>query len=381
MCGLYRNAPGLLVQPDNTFAQPFEQVNDSFRQFLDDLCGDAPLPPLEPGTPGGKCPVAYNVAHRLTFELFGGGTQFRTGTITVTGPIGAIARRQRPDDSTQWQWGFYFAGGSNFFPMGAFPKNSFEARSTSATITSITPVVPGTDNCGPRPPQFQPTAPTGNPYNPPVEYKDRGTTVNVNVSIPPIIIPPGLVQVNPKVEVKIGPNKVVFDLSGGKLSFEPNITIPITIGGGPNGENPNPPISLPDNDPDLSARFNRIDALLAQIAECACDDPDVSALVPTPGTEAVSQCVSVPITRNRFCAIAITQIPANPKTEPGGAAPDVLFAGWAWFKAGDYLFERSPIDAQGKLFKNPGGAEAFCYTLRNGFRGVPVTLDEAIPPG
>jgi hypothetical protein len=214
-----------------------------------------------------------------------------------------------------------------------------------------------------------------------VEYKDRGTTVNVNVSIPPIIIPPGLVQVNPKVEVKIGPNKVVFDLSGGKLSFEPNITIPITVGGGPNGENPNPPISLPDNDPDLSARFNRIDALLAQIAECACDDPDVGALVPTPGTEAVSQCVSVPITRNRFCAIAITQIPANPKTEPGGAAPDVLFAGWAWFKAGDYLFERSPIDAQGKLFRNPGGAEAFCYTLRNGFRGVPVTLDEAIPPG
>jgi hypothetical protein len=204
--------------------------------------------------------------------------------------------------------------------------------------------------------------------------------VTVNVNIPPIIIPPGAIQVKPQITVKIGPNRITFDLSGGKLSFEPDISIPITIGRGPNGENPNSPIPLePGLDGELIAdRFDRIEDLLQDLEDCACDDSDLGALVATPGNNANSQCVSISVGRNKFCAIAITQRPTNEKSQAGLNAPDVLYAGWAWFKTGDYLFERTPVDCEGKIFKNPGNASAFCYTLYAGYLGTPIILDKPI---
>jgi len=188
--------------------------------------------------------------------------------------------------------------------------------------------------------------------------------------------------VAPKFEVKIGPNRVVFDASGGTLKIEPSLNVPITIGGGGSSPNPNTPVTVgPDIDGEVLAdRFDRIEDLLGELEDCACNNKPLGDYVVTAGTPAASQCVSVPTGRNRFCAIAIGQVPENRKSQAGGNAPDVLYAGWAWFKTGDYLFERQPIDCSGKIFANPGGAEAFCYTMNTGYVATPLIVDVPIAP-
>jgi hypothetical protein len=180
--------------------------------------------------------------------------------------------------------------------------------------------------------------------------------------------------------VKIGPNKVNFDLSGGELKLEVNPNLEVNIGNGKGNPNTNPPISpAPGLDGELIAdRFDRIEDLLEDLENCACNDADLSTLVATSGNNANSQCVSISVGRNKFCALAITQRPVNEKSQAGLNAPDVLYAGWAWFKTGDYLFERAPVDCEGKIFKNPGNASAFCYTLYAGYLGTPIILDKPI---
>lgn len=376
VCGLYRAKPWALfgVPGPDTDMSPQSQ---SFRQFMDGLCDDGPLPPMLPPTLGGKCAIPYDVTFRFSGDPDQGSPFVTTDTRRVTGPIGSVQLRTNPTNSSLWQ--FYFTAGvsNSIIVIGSFQKAESNAGGFSAGITGIVAVNPALDVCGGTDPGF-PVQPVGpGDYSPPVQYRDRGTNVTVNVNIPPIVIPPGAVSVAPKFDVKIGPNRVTFDLSGGTLKIEPSLEIPITIGGGSSGENPNAPVTVgPGLDGELLAdRFDRIEDLLEELEECACSDDPPGTLTVTVGTAAASQCVSVPTARNRFCAIAISQTPTNRKSQSGGSAPDVLYAGWAWFKTGDYMFERSPIDSAGKIFANPGGAEAFCYTMNAGFIGTPLILD------
>lgn len=381
LCGLYRAKPWALFGvpgPDSDMSPQ----SQAFRQFADNLCNDAPLPPMLPPTLGGKCQILYDVTFRYSGDPDQAPPFNITDTRRVTGPIGGVQLRTNPANPSFWQ--FYFTAGvsNSIINIGQFQKAESNAGGFSAGITSIVAVNPALDVCGGTDPGF-PVQPVGpGDYSPPVQYRDRGTNVNVNVNIPPIIIPPGAVSIAPKFEVKIGPNRIVFDVSGGTLKIEPSLNVPINIGGGSPGANPNPPITAtPEIDGELLAdRFDRIEDLLDELEDCACNNKPLGAYVVTAGTEAASQCVSVPAGRNRFCAIAIGQVPANRKSQAGGSAPDVLYAGWAWFKTGDYLFERQPIDCAGKIFANPGGAEAFCYTMNTGYRATPLVIDLPIAP-
>lgn len=381
LCSLYRSAPGLLVRQDELLP-PLEGVKDAYRQFLDDLCNDQPLPEASPRTPGGLCAIPYDVAIRFQGDPDSAPPFVTNDVRRVIGPIGAIALRTNPDNQNLWQYYFNAGNPPSIIDVGNFQKAESNVSSFKAFIVSVTPLNPALDNCGSRSPSFPPQPGGGGDYNVPTRYRDRGVDVDVTVNIPPIVIPPGAVSIAPRLEVKIGPNKIIFDGSGARLEISPGISIPITIGGGGTSPNPNSPVTVtPEIDGELLAdRFDRIEDILDDIQKCACDDAGLAPLVTTIGTKATSQCVSVPVGRNRFCAIAIDDQPPNRKIQSGGSAPDVIYAGWAWFKAGDYLFERSPIDSEGKLFKNPGGAEAFCYTLYSGFDGTPIILDEPIPP-
>jgi hypothetical protein len=380
VCNTYRAAPGLLTQPDGAFSQPFEAISDAYRGFLDDLCGDQALPPIGPRFGGGRCAIPYVVSYETKVPISPSGQQTGSGTVTLTGPIGGMQLRQVPGSPNQMEFVISHQGGQFFFGVLSFDKTQPRAGEHTASVTGITAVNPALDTCGGLSPRFpeRVTGPTD--YNPPVQYRDRGTQIDVNVNIPPIIIPPGAVQIRPNIEVKIGPNKVNFDLSGGELKLEVNPNLEVNIGNGKGNPNTNPPISpAPGLDGELIAdRFDRIEDLLEDLENCACNDADLSTLVATSGNNANSQCVSISVGRNKFCAIAITQRPANEKSQAGLNAPDVLYAGWAWFKTGDYLFERAPVDCEGKIFKNPGNASAFCYTLYAGYLGTPIILDKPI---
>lgn len=382
VCNVYRSAPGLISRADDSLVQPFEAVSDAYRQFLDNLCGDGQLPELPPRLSGGQCAIPYTVR----WETRGPGPN---GTIVTNqqqdilqGPIKGMRLRPLPGGAPFAEYVITHGINNTERVVLNFSTNAPRYEVHRATIIQITALNPALDICGDTPNPFPSVPSTPDSYNPPTRYRDRGVDVDVTVNIPPIIIPPGAVSIAPKLEVKIGPNKIVFDGSGARLELSPELSIPVTIGGGTTTANPNPPVSAgPEIDGELLAdRFDRIEEILEDIQKCACDDAGLAPLVTTIGGKAPSQCVSVPVGRNKFCAIALSDLPDNRKTQSGGSAPDVIYAGWAWFKAGDYLFERSPIDSQGKLFKNPGGAEAFCYTLYSGFNGTPIILDEPIPP-
>ena len=381
VCDVYRSAPGLISRADDSLIQPFEGVSDAYRQFLDNLCGDGPLPDRPPRLSGGQCAIPYTVA----WETKGPGP---AGTIITNnqqdilqGPIRGMQFVPSVGGSQFAEYAIVHGTNSTRRVVLNFSTNAPRYEVHRATITSITALNPALDVCGDTPNPFPSLPSTPDSYNPPTTYRDRGVDVDVTVNIPPIVIPPGAISVTPKLEVKIGPNKVVFDGSGARLELSPELNIPVTIGGGTTTPNPNAPVTNgPDIDGELLAdRFDRIEDILEDIQKCACDDAGLGPLVTTIGNKAPSQCVSISVGRNRFCAIALSDQPTNRKIQSGGSAPDVIYAGWAWFKAGDYLFERSPIDSQGKLFKNPGGAEAFCYTLYSGFNGTPIILDEPIP--
>ena len=69
----------------------------------------------------------------------------------------------------------------------------------------------------------------------------------------------------------------------------------------------------------------------------------------------------------RFVTLDISAKPSNPKYESGGAAPDVFYAGWAWYNAAGENYERMPIDAIAKAFAIQPRATGFSFTCRQGY--------------
>lgn len=380
VCGLYRSAPGALTAPGAASPGLGGDVGEAYRQMLDTLCGDGSLPERPPRLSGGQCAIPYTVE----WETRGPGP---LGTVTTNtqqdilqGPIRGMQFVPSVSGSQFAEYAIIHGTSNSRRVVLSFSTNAPRYEVHRATITKITALNPALDVCGDTLNPFPSLPTTPDTYSPPTTYRDRGTNVDVNINIPPIIIPPGAVSIAPKLEVRIGPNRIIFDGSGARLELSPELNIPITIGGGTTSPNPNDPVTVePDLDPELLAdRFDRIEDLLKELEDCACDDKDLAGLTATPGVNARSQCISVPISRNRYVALAVTQIPPNAKSQSGDSAPDVYFAGWAWFKSGDYMSERLPIDAEGKLFKNPGGFETFCYTMQNGYLSTPIILD--LPP-
>jgi len=379
LCGLYRSKPWTIFGVPGPGEDTSPQ-SDSYRQVLDNLCDDQPLPDWSPPTPGGKCAIPYDVTFVFTGDPDSSPPFTTTDTRRVTGPIGSIQMRTNPANPASWQYYFTAGVSGSIINVGQFLKAESNASSFKAYINSVVAVNPALDICGSRLPSFPPGVGGGQDYNPPVTYRDRGVSIPVNVNIPPIIIPPGAVQVKPSFEVKIGPNKIVFDLSGGKLSIEPSLNVPITIGGGGTTPNPNTPVAPEIDGEAIADRFDRVEELIDRLKKCVCDPYppfDNEQLF----SNVQSGCYTLlPKDRNKFCAINITQSPTNPKSQPGGSAPDVLYCGWAWFHTGaGQASERFPVDAFGKIYPNEGRYGVFCFTLYEGYRadvyGLHVPLD------
>lgn len=375
VCSLYAAAPWALTQ--TVFGTDPLGVGSATSAFLDNMCGDKPLPAIPPAPLGGLCAIGYNVT---TAYSLGGG--YVTGvSYAVLGPVGGIT--YRTTRFGQYEVGFMAGQGAamQFFSIAGLSANAGDAEKgrLGGQITSITPIV-GADNCGLQYPSYPRTPLPPGGYNPIVPYNDRGVQRDLPVKIPPVNIPVG-VLVKPTLVVNVGGIRVVFDFRGASiLPLNVNINVPLQIGGGNDiNPNPNPPDPAPTdgiNPIALADRFDRIEDLLKELKDCAC--PMVGALQVNQIASNAESLRFTPLaaTTNRYCAIALTSIPVNAKKQFGNNAPDVVYAGWAWFSsATGYTSERMPIDAQGKIFENKGHFTVFNFTLYKGFRADAFELN------
>jgi len=368
VCSLYRSSP-LALSTGRGFPDP-TGFGSALSSMYDHMCSDKPLPPPPAKkNPNGQCP---GTIYKVKYQYSGYGFSPQTGEFNAAGPIGNVEYRTSNDGN--YGPGFEYGTGNprTFFFITSVGQNStsFEKGALKGEITKIE-VINGPDNCGGAYPYYPelPLPPGG--YNPTVPYNDRGSNRDVDVKIVPYVIPVGVqVAVQPHITVKVGAVNIIFDLSGATLAPVLNVG-PFNFAGGSDTQpNPNPPETpSPGIDPiALADRFDAIDQALKALKECAC--PDTSTLqVNQIAAGAQSYSYSpLSIDRNRYCAIALTQVPVNAKKQYGGFAPDVIYAGWAWFSGpGGYLSERMPVDSIGKVFKNDGHYNTFHFTLNKGF--------------
>lgn len=362
------------------------------------MCGPGPSENpkrLPPGGPiGGQCDmVKYRVTVQVD-EYYGNDEITRPVNPSVAEVWGPIDRVY-PDgfgDYIDGETGARYPGFSSVkvvcrgfsTPNPGAPPQTVTLLATSSPSfvnfknVSVVAADGFTDVCPPKPIVDYP--PVGE--LPPVQVPGPDGPITVRPTIPPITVNP-TVNFSPTVNVNLGPFNVNFNL-GGIVVLIPNLsTGPVTIGPGTPNTAPvpwTPDFNLGDSIFNLNSKLDDQDDTLKKLKACVCD-PYPPYDVETLFEGVQSGCYTLlPKERNEFCAINITQTPTNPKNQPGGSAPDVLYCGWAWFHTGaGQASERFPIDAFGKVFKNDGRYGVFCFTLYEGYRanvyGLHVPLD------
>lgn len=362
------------------------------------MCGPGPSGNprrLPPGGPvGGQCDmVKYRVTAQVE-EYYGSGDVTRPvapSTIEVWGPIdrvyadgfGTYVDPETGEELSGFNSVKVVCRGFSTPNPGAPPQTvTMLATSGFAYVNlknvGITPAAGFSDTCPKKPVVDYP------PIRdlPPVEIPGPDGPITVRPTLPPVTVNP-TVNFSPTVNLNIGPFNLNFNL-GGVVVLIPNISInPVNVGPGTPGTQPKPwqpDFNLGDSIFNLNEKLDDQDDLLRKLKACVCD-PYPPYDVETLFEGVQSGCYTLlPKERNEYCAINITQTPTNPKSQPGGSAPDVLYCGWAWFHTpAGQASERFPIDAFGKVFKNDGRYGVFCFTLYEGYRanvyGLHVPLD------
>jgi len=360
---------------DSFAAQAGEMISGdsgaAYRDWVNSVCH-----PLNPGTGpffpepasginGGQCKGApYRVNYQIQFN------DGRPPIEQVFNAFGPISLGSNPPDSSQnvgiYLGGFDFAGNPvqqtiqiiPLSPPAGFHQSTF-------TIESVTRTDGQPDNCGN---QSRSRLPSGQPSFPPSTtdlpslpgYPDRP---GLPVSIPNVTIPVGFI--NPTVNINIGPIKVVFDFRGASLFHNLNLNVPINLNGNSTGnDGTNAGNGNPDN-PSSSCDLKPVEDKLTELEDCVC--PTVVEVLSSV-TYGVTNSGTYGLKPNtRFVTLDISAKPSNPKYESGGAAPDVFYAGWAWYNAAGENYERMPIDAIAKAFAIQPRATGFSFTCRQGY--------------
>lgn len=356
-------------------------INPISRGINDRLCGsDPPLPlPDQPSIPGGRC---FCARYRIFWEIDPDNAPPFTGSFDANGPISVLG----------WQSGG-IPGGYDFVVLSqnegcnGTRRENIVGNVTQAAInngyrvkvTNITPLGGSPDNCGGQVPRYA-------PVQPPVGFLERNVQVNLSpnvaVAIPVVIVRPDIdFNISPNVNISLQPQfnfpdigvNIGFDLGG--ININNNILSPSINFGVPGDPRPNPP-RLPDNaakDPDLSELYRRLRGIeddLQTIEECACKTDEV--LTPVNLGSGRSGTFTLP-QKTRFVVLQITQDSLKPKDQQGLNGPTVLYAGWAWYRnVLSGMSERQPVDARNKFYVTPDQANAFCFTLYEGYLATAV---------
>lgn len=378
-CDLIRNYPAWSLS-DPLGITPLN------RAIGERICGTTPPlpPPDQPALPGGKCVCQrYRVDYTVDPDNF---PPF-TASFECRGPISVVGWRPGLVPNTYRFLVIHQNDSCNGTVennlVGNISQTSLNAG-YKVTVDAIT-AIGGVDNCGGQVPKYS-------PIQPPANELQRNVNINitpgVNIAIPVIIVRPNVdININPTVNINLQPQFNFPDL-GVNIGFDLggiNINNNIQIGGGNNyfpvpDPRPNPPTLPPGKsvDTDLTELYRRVNDLrerLVRIEECACDTDPV--LTPVNLGSGNSGSFTLPA-KTKFVVLTLTTIPGNRKEQGGLNAPDVLYAGWAWFRGVlNSLGERTPVDASAKYYQVNPQANTFCFTLYAGFVGQAVAYRES----
>lgn len=351
VCALYAQYPGFFVGPIGGEIQ---------RGLYNNLCAGRPsgLPPAPPPPSfvGGQCPSEYDVT--VQFNV---GAQVFARTARVVGPVyfGGMIDRGVYDNFGRWGIVVKAAdgpgGGGAVFPDSGGQywarldgSNVQNNPYSNAQVTSVVVVGGQPNNCG-NPPSGYPSVsslPNGGAGT------VDGTHANGGVYVIPVLLKPSLIG---EVNIDVGGVNVKFDMSGAKLG-----------GGGA----------------DLTPVLDAVNEGVAQIldGQCACadipdeDSYDTEAIPDEDGTSHDE------LEGLEWVRITITSATSNAKSQSGGGASDVFFAGWFAFLANGAGLPREPIHFIESIFKAPEGCTGYEYCLYQGYRGTAVEYLRPVTP-
>lgn len=374
-CSLYDKYPGA-ASAGTVPGSPAQQWIDAFWR---DMCRKAPgTRPPQPKQQysGGQCDcVAYTVRFRL---LFNNGTATGQSFFGVTGKIRGFTSTDLPNGSRQFTCLHMVC--TNGVPSPA--QSNFELAAISLNprleIISITRNDGQPDNCGSPPPSWLPpfngTPGAGEKIKPYVPRNPDSPGSGWNISIPFAFI-----DADANVNVDVGGVNLNFDLGGVTFNIDNKFGdgSPGSVGGEP---------------PDLSGLEGAIEAAknaaegaknAAEAAKKRIDDrnnndgddpqndPNKQEKEPKQEDDPKEE---DGIERLLAVEVELLSKPSNRRTQDGGDAPNVEYAGWFEFKTKGSPHPRVPIHFERNYYIAPTGADGYAYTVYNGFAARAIVI-------
>jgi len=374
-CQLYRDYEGFF---GNTAPQgPLEGLK---RGIWDKVCsgGLPPVPPAPPPWNGDTCACAEYEVTTIPRSATSRGTE---STRTVMGPIFGIRTSGSPPGAT-----------SDFLQHGSCVGGQFgglvETSIGGSGDGSFKAVILRSNRVGgPSPPCLTPQPDTPLPPPPPPPDRQRevapiNISPGINISVPVILVRPTLnVDINPSVEVNVGPFNINFGLGGIRVDISPTfapviLTPPVPLPPLPPGI-PRPPALPPagGNCPDPCEEFDyaRIEAAIARERKFYAK-PKTRFLSTVLATANAGK-VPLPA-RSRFIRLTLTKEPNSVKEQAGSGGPNVLYAGWVSWGRGT-PGERIPLSYRDNTFVLPPDMSEFSWTTYKGaIAQVSVVVEE-----
>lgn len=364
--------------------------------MLNDLCSPRnQLPPSPvPEFSGGQCEAAYDVTTTVNSHVVDNGRRIDTTSTSVTVCVGKILRIEKRD------LGLAVSSGE---PQGRLVQIIAICKSSNNTINY--PAPPGyvaallggsqpyaydgysvsfarkdglPDNCG-DPPAKYPIVPI------PPESLDR----TVSFPITPTLNAPVNVTVNPTVKfspfilspvISVNVGGVNVDFSLGGFTLTPTYNSPTTNNYPTSDPRTSPPPAITIKPPsstggtpvDLTEVITRLKDIEAEVIRCCDRDaphspPEARKVLSREYLVSDSGFQSLPF-RTFQVTVDLLSRPDQEKVQFAKNGPNVIYAGWFWFAAGNHFSERCPVDTDFKVYSPPDRiTDSFAIQLYKGY--------------
>lgn len=369
LCSAYQNYPGALL-PGTIDPLGVGAFTDG---LLGGLCAPRGMLPPPPSAPfeGGQCEALYRLVTTRsnsdgvsTFDVgtgFGKLTGYRVVKVQFPNGEADAAFVDQGVGTTSERLAINLANGQPDVDGGKATFNFTPQR-----------VDGGEDNCGSPSPVYPPVTPPPGAYDTNVPVGQPGNTVNVPVSIIPVIFPPGAIQFRPEFNVDVGGVNVNFDLGGVTFSIgKPAESQPKLPGTDP--RQPSIPPTQPRSPLAKCEPYN--DAALQCKVETLQEGLLNGGYDIVNGSTATAQSGKYVDQDGEFykVTVVVTERPINLKIQPSTApADDVWFVGWFAWLENDRPLLRQPLHFEAQSWFAPENVTGFVYQLNFGCKGAAV---------
>lgn len=367
-CGLYKDYPEFMSN-----SGPLDPLAGLKRGIWDKICPNQPPPPTPtpPSWDGSTCACRnYNVPWRT---LDGDVPIFVGASINVTGPIFGLEKIDQGNGTIATNLKHGQCDGSGNFT--GVTSTGLVIGGTQIKVFLQTPTLLPNQPPGCNPPS-NPPPPTPPPPERQAERGDINISPNIDVNVPIILVRPEIsVDINPSIEIGVGPFNVNFDAGGITVNLNPSfdlppLPVPIPL---PPPPIPRPP-SLPPSggdcpDPCEEFDYERIeDAIRNERKYYAQSKQEIEEENLGSGRSGDVEISPEAI----YIRVQITQRPSQIKSQAGIDAPDVLFAGWCSWGL-EHPGIRYPIHYDTQVFPIGERSTRFTWTL---YEGGSATITE-----